>query len=193
MKGDDHGDAGFTFAELLIASMLTVGVLILSGWMLLASLYGGRDVTTSGTVSSQAQLVANSIRTGIASAADVSLVAFASTGQLLKAATVEFDASGEPQLPWTCQYWAITADGRAYTKHSATATPVPGVQAATAFSGWTLLASSLEPVASEPILSYSGTSVGIKARSDAEGGAPAFVDSTATVRTLPSDPGSLVC
>ena len=102
MRGDeDHADAGLTFVELLIASMLSVSILVLAGWMLLASLYGGRDVTTSGTVTSQAQFVATSLRSGINSAANVSLAAFAGNGQLLTAATVEFDAAGAPQLPWT--------------------------------------------------------------------------------------------
>jgi hypothetical protein len=188
-----HADAGFTFVELIIASMLSIGILILAGWMLLASLYGGRDVTASGTVTSQAQLVVKSIRSGLDSAANVSLAAFASTGQLLKAASVEFNAAGLAQLPWVCEYWAITADGRVYTKQSATATAAPATQDKASFAGWTLLGSSLERVASEPILSHAGTTVGIKARSDAEGGAPAYVDTTATVRTLPASPGSLVC
>lgn len=194
MNGERDRDGGFTFVELLIASALTLGVLATAGWMLLAALYGGRDVTASGVVSSQAQILANSIRSGVGSGADVELGSFAGDGQLLKATVAEFDSSGVRSSDWACTYWALTSDGRAYTKRSSTAVTPPAVQTSSAFNGWTLLASGLEGIAGSDILSRpSASSVGIKARSNAEGGAPAYVDTTATQRALPEDPGALAC
>lgn len=186
-------DAGFTFVELLVASALSISVLVLAGWMLLASIQGGRDVTTSGTASSQAQLLTNSIRAGIGAAADVDLDVFADDGQVLKAAVAEFDGSGNLVGAWSCAYWAITVDGRAYTLRSPSTAVIPTSQTTTAFAGWTRLASGLERVSGAEILTRTPTAVGITARSDAAGGSPAFVETTVNQRPLPSEPTGVAC
>lgn len=187
-------DEGFTLVELLITSFLAFGVIAVSAWMLVTALNGGRDVSASGNSTSEAQRLVRSISDVVPSSADVALGPFAVSGQLLKATYVEFDASGQPDLPWACVYWAVTSDGRAYTKRTPTAATIPTDQYEASFAGWSLIASGLEPISpSRPILSQTGASVGISARADAEGGAPAVVDASVAVRALPADPGGLTC
>lgn len=187
-------DDGFTFVELLAASVLSLGALALAGWMLLAALYGGRDVGASGAMTSQAQLFATSVRNGIGSGTDAALANFAGGGQILKATVGEFDDAGALVGSWSCAYWVVTDDGRGYSLRSASLEPVPVSQDAGDFDDWTLLATGLEQVAGERILSLSAAGVvGIKARSDAEGGSPAYVETAVAERVLPQDPGAFAC
>ncbi len=170
--------------ELLIASGLMVGVLGIVGWMLVASLNGGKQVTGSGNASSQAQILADSVAGGVRSATGVALVPLATDGQLLRATQGTFDATGTA-TDWTCRAWVVTADGRAYTLRSSSAIPTPAGQSAADLAGWTILATGLEPIASgAAILTLTGSSVGVAARGDGSGGSPALVDTSVTVQPL---------
>ncbi len=188
-------DDGVTLVELIIASFLLVGVAASAGWILVASLNGGKNVSGSGTASSQAQILADSIAGGVRSATDVTLTDLpasptgptAAHGQLLRAMQGVFDETGAA-ISWSCRAWAITDDGRAYTMRSATHIPDPASQSQSDFAaaGWTLLGSGLEshPVTGDYILSKDSSSVGVSARGDGGGGSPALVVTSVTVQPL---------
>ncbi len=179
-------DDGITLVELLIACFLLVGVTASAGWILVASLNGGKNVTGSGTASSQAQILADSIAGGVRSATGVTLTSFATDGQLLRATQGVFDATGAA-TSWSCRAWAITDDGRAYAMRSATHIPDPASQLQSDFAaaGWTFLGGGLEPSPTGgDILSLTGSSVGVSARGDGGGGSPALVVTSVTVQPL---------
>jgi len=189
-RGDDAAlpdpETGFTLVEVLLASFLSVVVLALAGWMLLTAFSGGRDVAGSTTSASQAQLVAVSVSGAVRTSTGLSLTSFAGTGQLLRATEGAFDAAGNA-TGWVCRAWAVTSDGRAYTARSAAAIPAPLAQAASAFDGWTLLASGLAPGRTPgQVITLTGQRVelSILATSTIADGAPALVATSVAAQPL---------
>ena len=174
-------ERGFTMIELLIASMLSVLVLVLIGGMLINSLSSERVVRNATAASNAGQLVAKSVTKGVRNASNINLTEPVPGEQLLMVRTA---GASDDAGAFKCQAWYF-APGEVRMKISSTAilAPTPA-QLAT----WTLVGDGIEQVAGAPILTRNpvdGKKIDIKLNAVSGDGAPVLIN-TSTVSRQPA-------
>jgi len=133
-----HDDRGMTLPELIVASLVTVLVLIAAGGMYISTLQAQRTVSALSESATSAQLVARSIDAGVRNAVIVKpIVTGADGGQLL----VVCSAGADPDsigYAWRAWYYSPTGDGELRTK-TFSGSSAPTAPTASALAGWSLL------------------------------------------------------
>jgi prepilin-type N-terminal cleavage/methylation domain-containing protein len=140
VEGRAGRDGGLTLIELIITVALFSVVLVVTGTILVSALKVQSGVSSIGSASNGAQLVARSLQRGIGNASAFKAEAPTADGQLLRARVAVPGASG---VSWKCVawYWSATKSTLRTTSSSTGAVPVP---TATALAGWTLLATRVQ-------------------------------------------------
>ena len=138
-------DRGLTLPELIVASMLTVVVLITVGSMYLSTLRVERIVTDLAEGASSAQLVARSIDAGVRNGtyfASTPVVTAGDGTQML----VVCAAGGASAASYTWKAWVYNpaGDGELRTETFA-ANSAPAMPSAAMLASWSLLATGIEP------------------------------------------------
>jgi type II secretory pathway pseudopilin PulG len=168
-------ERGFTMIELIIASMLSVLVLVVVGGMLINSLSSQRVVLDATQASNTVQFAAKSVTRSVRNASDLRLTAPVAGEQLLEVRTAGTSADAGV---FRCQAWYYSAgELRMTSSNSAIAAPTPA-QLAT----WTLIGSGIQQVAGAPVFALTGRQVDIKIDASAGDGAPVLVSTTAVSR-----------
>lgn len=171
-RAREQSEAGFTLIELIVASALTIIVLVGVGGLLISAnkAQGGtRAATASATLG---QLVSRSVTQGVANATAVSVTTDAASGaQLLQARVYSMTAASDPtqataSIGCAAWYYNPAGGGSIYVKKvfpaAAIAMPVGGPD-----SSWELIGSGLganvaAAVASTVFATPSGTRVDLK-------------------------------
>jgi len=168
-------ERGISMIELIIASMLSVLVLMMVGGMLINSLTSQRRVLDDTQASNTAQLAAMAVTRSVRNASDLRLTEPVAGDQLLEVRTASVNADAGVFL---CQAWYYSAGQlRMSSSNSPITTPTP-VQLAT----WTLVARGIQQVAGAPVFTLTGRQVDIKIETSVGSGAPILVSTTALSR-----------
>ena len=144
IKSDERG---FTLIELLIYALLLSFVVAIAGGMIFGAVTAARTVTGMTQNSTNGQLVADSVVTGIRNSSDFQLSAPVGDDQLLVARR----ASSGATLSWFCVAWYYSAADQS-VRYKISALPIlapTGAELAT----WTLLADNVQPVSGTQIFS----------------------------------------
>jgi type II secretory pathway component PulJ len=170
-----RSERGITMIELLIASLLSVLVLLMVGGMLINSLTSQGRVLDETQASNTAQLAAKSITRSMRNASDLRLTEPIAGEQLLEVRTAGTSTDAGVFL---CQAWYYSAgELRMFRSNSAITAPTPA-QLAT----WTLIGSGMQQVAGAPVFALTGRQVDIKIDASVGSGAPILVSTTAVSR-----------
>jgi hypothetical protein len=133
-------------------------------------------VSTKVQATSQAQLAADSIETGVRNSSAYSLTAPTVSTQLLQARV----ATGTTSVVWKCAAWYYsTSKSSLYYKTSATAIAAPTTAT---LSSWTLLATGVSPVTGATIFSSASQTVSFSFSVDTGNESAATVSSSAVQR-----------
>lgn len=147
--------AGLTLIELIVYSMLLMGVLVIVGSIMMSTLSIDRVVRDSTQSATAAQLAATSVEAGVRNATDAKLTDIGAD-QLLVVRTVGSDPNA---VSWKCMAWYFSASAGTLrtttTASDAVAVGVPASEPTT----WTLLASGIAAPGSGAIFTHSGNSV----------------------------------
>lgn len=141
-------ERGFTLIELLVYSLLLSLVIMIVGGMIFSAVTASKSVVSTTETSTDAQLVAKSVVTGIRNSSDFRLTNPVGNDQLLVARR----ASAGATLTWSCTAWYYSeADGGSirFTTSDLPILPPTPSQLAT----WTLLAKGVTPVSGTGIFS----------------------------------------
>lgn len=180
--GPTREDAGFTLVELLVASALTVLVLLVTGTIMTQSLRVQATVQSLGDASNGAQLVVRSLQRGLGNASAFKAEAPTAAGQLLRARTAVPAASGAPTWRCVAWYWSSTAGTLRTTSSTTGAVPVP---TNTALASWARLATQVSlPSGTTQPFTASGSQLQLRIGVGAGTGARPVLVST-TVATAP--------
>ena len=141
---DEENCNGFSLIELLVATGLTLIVIVIAGSVLIAGLRAQETSRTVTDAANTAQQIVRSIQTGVKNASAISISNGATTGsQLLLSRTVSMDPA--TTVP-SCRAWYFTPSGggNVYTTSTTPAVaiivPSGGPQGA-----WTLLGTGVSP------------------------------------------------
>jgi competence protein ComGC len=172
-RPDTGSDAGFTLIELIVASLLTVLVLIAVGSLLASAGRTEKGTRAATAAATLGQLVARSVTQGVANATAVSVTTNAATGaQLLQARVYSLAASNDPTQGASsgvgCQAWYYdpTSGGAVYVKRVFPAAPI-AMPSGAPDSTWQLIGNGLgatvaAATASTVFATPSGTRVDLK-------------------------------
>lgn len=175
---DNHD--GFTLVELIIAIGLMVLVIGLLGAFMINSMTTQQAVRSQTQAASQGQLVARTVKAGVANASGLKLTELTTGatagGQLLVVRTL--GAGSSPQ--WACEAWYFSGDGGAvYTTRSPAAIAAP----TTTSPSWTLL---VDDVSARPsgsgIFSATATTATVDFTVAAARGSGVQITTSATIR-----------
>ena len=181
-SGPAKGNSGFSLIELLVASSVSILVLMLVGSLLTNSMRIGRDTRSVAEATDLGQLVARTVQSGVRNASKVSLTDTGST-QLLRVRT-----AGRAETPaWLCQAWYYTPDagGSIFMKVTSPAAPISAPTTAT-LSSWTKLGDGINPSGAKVFTAVLGL-VTLDFTVRAGGSPPIPIKSTATTRTLETE------
>lgn len=168
-----------TLVELIIYSLLLVTVLLIVGTMLISSQNIGLIVRESTTTASAAQIAATSIEWGVRNATAVQLTT-SGNDQLLQVRT----AGSDPNSPtWRCQSWYYSDSAGTIRSMSSTSDATPVASPVSEPSGWSLLASKIEPSSGSTIFTQSGNSITMDFHGTTEDSAPVVIRTSVVLRT----------
>jgi prepilin-type N-terminal cleavage/methylation domain-containing protein len=137
-------DAGFTLIELLVyVSLLGIIITVISG-IFLSSLTAEKTVRTVVQATTQGQLAAQSVQTGIRNSTDFRLQTYDNKDQLLLARV----AGNQTALTYGCAAWYYSASERTIRYKSSTAAIAPPTAAQVAT--WLRLVDGVVPATSSP-------------------------------------------
>lgn len=171
-------ERGFTLVELIIYSGLLLVVLTIVGSLLINAVRGQELVTTSSQATETGQLIARSVKQGVANASDMQTTLLTGGDEILIAHTRSTGALNS----WYCQAWYFDAAGTGtlYMKRTPTmATILPNAPG----PGWTLLAEGVS-VRGTRIFNPSGLAISLTLTVDA-GDRPPVLISTTTRQRVP--------
>ncbi|KQX07959.1 MULTISPECIES: PilW family protein [unclassified Leifsonia] len=140
-------EKGFTLVELIVYSGLFVMILAIVGGFLINSIKGDALVRDSSQATQDGQLVARSLKTGIANASDIRRTLLTDDSELLVAHTRSGDAAGTAN----CQAWYYTplSGGAIYWMSGPGSTPIPSPSidpaGTTTPPGWILMLRGVTP------------------------------------------------
>jgi len=180
-------DRGMGLIELIVYSALTVVVLSVVGGILITILTVQRNVVNGATTAEQAQLIAETVESGVRNATAIQIENFSSGDQMVTARSAKTGST----ITWSCLAWYFTANSvhggniRYLRSNSAIVTPN-----SSELSNWTLLGEGVSPVSSTPVFSLAGTSLSLQFSEQVESDPAVTINSTSYVRGGPwkSDP-----
>jgi len=176
---DDNHD-GFTLVELIVAIGLFVIVIGMVGAFMVNAMTTQKTVRSVTEATSQGQLVARSIKSGVTNASGITLTNLTSGatagGQLLIARTL--GAGATPQ--WTCQAWYFSGDGGAvYMMRSPGAIAAPTSKT----PAWTLLVENVRAQSPGSGIFFATTNTArVNLTVNTDSGSGVRIDTSATVR-----------
>lgn len=179
MRVDHRADDGFTLVELLVYSLLLVGVLLIVGTIMISSLSIEQMVRTSTQTASSAQLAATSLESGVRNATAAKVETVDGTDKVLLART----AGNDPDtVTWHCAAWYFSASAGTirHTAMSSDSTPVaiPTEEP----QDWALLTGGIEAVGSSEVFSFSGKTLTIEFQGTSDSMSPVLIKSSSVVR-----------
>lgn len=140
----DSRDRGFTLVEMLIASGLSIIVLVIAGGILVSGLRTQEIARSVTDAANTAQQIVRSVQAGVKNASAITVISNAVTGtQLLLVRTIGSDPNSTAA---SCQAWYYTPTngGAVYTKKttpaSAITLPAGGPQGV-----WTIIGTGVSP------------------------------------------------
>lgn len=143
-----NGDTrGFTLIEVIVATMLVSFVIAIAGGMIFSAVTTSKAVTSMTENSTEGQVVAYSVITGIRNSSDFQLSDQSGNDQLLVARR----ASSGPSLTWVCVAWYYSASNNTVRTTSSSLAILPPTAAQLA--NWTLLATDVQPTTGTRIFS----------------------------------------
>ena len=174
-------DDGFTLPELIMYGMLLTVLLAVAAGIMLSGTIAERTVRVVVGASTESQLTADSIETGIRNSSAYTVTAPTTGTQLLRARV----AQGTTSTVWVCAAWyyePTVRNGSIWYKASINETAVAAPTAATLSSSWTLLADDVRPAAGLTIFSIASNQLVFAFKTTAGNDPPASVSSSATSR-----------
>ena len=171
-------DEGFTLAELAVYGLLLGIVLTTAAGLLISGTIAERTVRVVVGASTESQLAADSIETGIRNASGYAVTVPTSGTQLLSARV----AQGTTSVVWNCVAWYYTpnlANGSIWYKASSTAIANPTTGN---ISSWTLLADDVKPASGTTIFTIGANQLSFDFITTAGTDPPASISSSATSR-----------
>jgi hypothetical protein len=172
-------DSGFTLPEVIMYGLLLGIVLAVVASMMASGQIAERTVRIVFGASTDGQLLADSVETGIRNASGYKVTAPTESTQLLSARV----AQGTTSIVWVCAAWYYTpnADGGAvWYKSSPTAIANP---TSSTLSSWTRLGTGISPITGTKIFEIAGSQLTFSFKVDADGNPPATFSSSATSRS----------
>lgn len=178
-------EQGLTLIEVLIYALLLSLVMAIAGGMIFSAVSVSKTVVSMTENSTEGQLVAKSVVTGIRNSSDFLLSEPVAGDQLLVARRATSGAT----IEWTCAAWYYSAADSSVRFTSSNLAIVPPTAAELAT--WTLLASDVEPVAGTTVFSALNERLSISILALDGAYRPIDITSSATSRAGAS--GSLSC
>jgi hypothetical protein len=151
-----RSEGGFTLAELAMYGLLLSIVVAVGAGIIISGTAAEKTVRTVIGASTQGQLAADSIETGVRNSSGYSVTVPTSGTQLLSARVAQ---GGSGSVQWTCAAWfysPFTNNGSIWYKASPTAITV---NSGTDFSSWVLLVNNVRPSTGNDIFSVGGDQV----------------------------------
>ncbi|MEO7146377.1 MAG: prepilin-type N-terminal cleavage/methylation domain-containing protein [Terrimesophilobacter sp.] len=140
-------ERGITLIELLIYALLLSFVVAIAGGMIFGAVTAAKTVTGMTQNSTNGQLVADSVVTGIRNSSDFQLSTPVGNDQLLIARR----ASSGATINWSCVAWYYSAADKS-VRYKISASPFLAPTAGE-LATWTLLANNVQPVSGTAIFS----------------------------------------
>lgn len=179
-------ERGYTLIELLVSSMLLILVIGSVGGVLVSAMSAEDTVRDTTAAARSGQLAAASMTKGVRQARHVAVSTPFASATLVRTMIVDDATPGSATAH--CEAW-VFAGGEIRTKRSATAILSPTSFAAV--SGWTLLATGVEAVASRPMVSASGGAVDVVFQVSQSDGPDALIETRAESRQADPVTGNL--
>ncbi len=178
LKPLPRGDHGFTLAELAVYGILLGVVLTTAAGLLISGTIAERTVRTVVGASTNSQLAADSIETGIRNSSGYALTAPSTGTQVVRARV----AQGSTSVVWNCAAWYYTPNlsgGSIWYKVSSTAIADP----TTANIGtWTMIADNVKPLSGTTVFSIGANQLAFAFMTTAGTDPPIGINSSATSR-----------
>lgn len=182
---DDVGDDGFTLIELIVYCLLLVLVVSVVGGVLISAQTSERTVRSVTAASTQSQLIADSIGTGIRNASDFEVRDMAEGDQLLLARV----AVGATSITWTCAAWYYDSSAEGSMRYTRSTGRIlePSQRD---LDGWTLLGEGVQQVSGATIFDQTGSTLKVEFTGSTDDSAPVAITSSTASRlgTAESEP-----
>jgi Tfp pilus assembly protein PilV len=171
-------DSGFTLPEVIMYGLLLGIVLGVVASMMVSGQTAERTIRNVFDASTDGQLLADSLETGVRNASGYKVTAPTESTQLLSARV----AQGDTSIVWNCVSWYYSPDvdgGSVWYKSSPTAINEPS---SSTLPTWTRLVSGVKPASGTKIFEIAGSQLTFSYKVDADGNPPATISSSATSR-----------
>lgn len=156
---DRHRDTGMTMVELVVAVAISALVLTAVAGVFFSAISAGMFVQTGSSTANHAQVAADAISDRVTNGSDAQLFGGPERGDQL---LVVRSAGTGSTLTWHCHGWFYRAsDGALLSTERATGTPFIQAPTGASPSGWSLIASSLQPKYERGIFDLAGREVRI--------------------------------
>ena len=164
----------------MIYTALSLVVLGIVGGILIVSLTTQQSVTTTSLAASSAQLVADTVETGIRNSTAFTLTTQPSGNQFLVARSA--GAGSSPS--WECVAWYYTAgaSGSVHYLHRATSIAAPS---SSDLASWTLLGAGISPTQGSTIFSGSTTVLSLNFKESSPGNPTVTIATSVTSQAGP--------
>lgn len=175
-------ESGMSMAELLIYSLLLSLVLGIIGSLLISTLRTESTVRSVVDATTEAQLAARSIDTGIRNASAHTLLPQANNNQLVLARV----AKGTEDISWACAAWYYTssATGEGTIRYKESTDPIAVPADSSEVADWLLLAEGVQPITGLDIFSGSGDTLTMSFEVSAGPENPPASIQTSTIRRV---------
>lgn len=175
-------DTGMTMIELVVYSVLAIGVLLIVGSMLLNGMRGQASVTAITTATNSGQLAASAIQNDVRNSSRIKVITVGND-QLVQARIAGGTSS---TVAYHCAAWYYSkATGEIRSNTSPSRITAPN---ASALAGWTLIASGIKPAGPGGTV-FTGTSSHLEIAFTVAAGStePVTITSSATSRNPNSE------
>lgn len=171
-------EEGLTLVEVLVYSLLLVGVLVIVGTIMISTLSIERMVRETTESTSAAQLAATAIESGVRNGTAIDLETVGDDRVLL-ARTAGSDPGS---VTWHCAAWYFSESAGTirYSRSASDSSPIPIPTAEP--QDWALLASGIETVESNEVFSFSGGTLNIEFQGTTDSMQPVLIKSSSVVR-----------
>jgi hypothetical protein len=173
-----NNDDGFTLSELAVYGALLGVVLTTAAGILISGTIAEKTVRVTVGASTESQLAADSIETGIRNSSGYAISTPSAGTQLLRARV----AQGTTSIVWNCAAWYYSpnlSNGSIWYKTSTTAIANPTTAN---ISTWTMLVDDVDPLTGTTIFSIGANQLSFAFQTEAGDDPPASISSSATSR-----------
>jgi competence protein ComGC len=175
-----RSDEGFTLAELIMYCLILSVVLSVAAGIMISGSIAEKTVRVVVGATTESQLTADNIETGIRNSSGYTLTVPTLGGQLVRARV----AQGTTETVWVCAAWYYSPtvqNGSLWYKASTTETSV-AAPTASGLSTWTLLANDVKPGTGSDVFSTGSNQLLFSFTTEAGNDPPASVTSSAASR-----------